>query len=246
MASLPAARAPSSASDTPQLKAGASRLERAISQVSAGTTRMTPGYVNGVRITHRRGERGTRLDRPVPSYRQDIGRPHDIPWGHYPASAPIHAPACAPPPAHGAGLRRIRFVDLKGAARLVIELSDLCRQARIASFGPLLPACFGGPAPVQPPDAMVTLHHVGPQACRLFARRRERGPLGVACGHPSDFYCAIAHAGSVSWRSAYSLHFPVRRLTRRPADAPFIPMSEVRGSLVANTQLISREPAPRR
>ena len=93
---------------------------------------MTPGYVNGVRITHRRGERGTRLDRPVPSYRQDIDRPHDIPWGHYPASAPIHAPACAPPPAHGAGLRRIRFVDLKGAARLVIELPDDPRIARLA------------------------------------------------------------------------------------------------------------------
>src|SRR5437764_3901813 len=72
------------------------------------------------------------MDRAMPPDREDIGRPHDVPWGHYPAWAPIRASASASPPTPGAGLRGIGFVDLNGAARLVIKLPDEPCVARLA------------------------------------------------------------------------------------------------------------------
>ena len=72
------------------------------------------------------------MDRAMPPDRQNIGRPHDVPGGHYPAWAPMRASACVSPPTPGAGLRRIGFVDLNGTARLVIKLPDEPCVARLA------------------------------------------------------------------------------------------------------------------
>jgi hypothetical protein len=46
---------------------------------------------------------------------------------------------------------------------------------------------------------VVALHQVGPQACRLFARCRERAPCRGAFGHPSYLYPAIAHTDHIPW-----------------------------------------------
>src|SRR5919201_5896765 len=122
-----------SSCDTPTLSwTWASRLGRATCAVSGRTTRLAPGYVEGVCILHHRGKRGMGLNRAVRADREDIGRPHDIPWGHYPTRAAIRAAADTPPTTHGAGLRGIGFVDLHGPTGLVVELRDEASIARLA------------------------------------------------------------------------------------------------------------------
>jgi hypothetical protein len=72
------------------------------------------------------------LNRAVLADREDIDRPHDIPWGHYLTRAAIRAAGGTPPTTPGAGLRGIGFVDLHGPTGLVVELRDEASIARLA------------------------------------------------------------------------------------------------------------------
>jgi hypothetical protein len=72
------------------------------------------------------------LNRAVRADREDIGRPHGVPWGHYPTLAAKRAAADTPPTTPGARLRGIGFVDLHGPTGLVIELRDETSIARLA------------------------------------------------------------------------------------------------------------------
>ncbi len=117
------------------------------------------------------------------------------------------------------------LAQLAARVHRLAELRDdllraLCRQARIAALGPLLPARLARPTPSETADAVVTPHEVIPQPRRFLAAGRECGPFGCIAWMPRKFYRAIAHGEIIA-----------RMFDKSKGRRPFAPMPQGRGTL---------------